>query len=189
MGNPVSPGMQDGAGILSIKKIGRDLVEKIGMGIYSQGTLLPSQARLMEEYQVSLSTIRKTLKVLQSLGFIETINGRGSLVLSHEKWHIHQRSRHPNHRQDTIMFLCGLQLITFLIRPAAALVFDQYDMSLEQELQERLAHSPKSCREGMDGLACFPRVPLYPLKVILGEVTDILNWGYFYSLTPDPVQV
>ena len=162
------------------KKIGRDLVEKIGMGIYSQGTLLPSQARLMEEYQVSLSTIRKTLKVLQSLGFIETINGRGSLVLSHEKWHIHQRSRHPNHRQDTIMFLCGLQLITFLIRPAAALVFDQYDMSLKQELQERLAHSPKSClKEWMDCL--LPRVPLYPLKIILGEVTDILNWGYFYS--------
>ncbi|BFL47560.1 GntR family transcriptional regulator [Lactonifactor longoviformis] len=162
------------------KKIGRDLVEKIGTGIYSPGTLLPSQSSLGKEYQVSLSTIRKALKVLQSLGFIETINGRGSVVLSHEKWRIHQRSRHPNHRQDTFMFLCGLQLITFLIRPAAALVFDRQDTALEQELQDRFARSPKSClKEWMDCL--LPRVPLYPLKVILGEVTDILNWGYFYS--------
>ena len=54
------------------RKISRDLMEKIILGIYSVESWLPSEAKLAKEYGVSVSTIRQALRLLSLLGFIQT---------------------------------------------------------------------------------------------------------------------
>lgn len=56
------------------------IVESISLGMYQKGEKLPSENSLCEQYGVSRITMRKALKELVSMGFIETRQGRGSVV-------------------------------------------------------------------------------------------------------------
>lgn len=63
------------------EQILHSLKGKILSGVYKKGELLPSEKELIEEYSVSRITVRKTLAILAEMGFVETIQGRGSVVL------------------------------------------------------------------------------------------------------------
>lgn len=56
------------------------LKEQILEEKYLVGDFLPSENDLKEHYQVSRDTIRKSLKLLQEEGFIETVQGMGSQI-------------------------------------------------------------------------------------------------------------
>ena len=56
------------------------LKEQILEEKYLVGNFLPSENDLKEHYQVSRDTIRKSLKLLQEEGFIETVQGMGSQI-------------------------------------------------------------------------------------------------------------
>ena len=96
----------------------------------------------MKEYGVSLSTIRRALRVLQELGFIETCNGRGSIALSHKNWRIQSTTHNPEYQEGTFVYL-RITGWTPSSRPAAALTYDHLDSAALQELQDHLLHSPR----------------------------------------------
>lgn len=58
-----------------------DLAAKIRKGVYKEGTWLPSEPMLMEDYQAGKDTVRKALALLQQEGYIQKEHGKGSLVL------------------------------------------------------------------------------------------------------------
>lgn len=58
-----------------------DLRDKIIAGVYPYQTYIPSEHRLVEEYQCSHNTLRKALSVLMLHGFVQPIRGKGVLVL------------------------------------------------------------------------------------------------------------
>ncbi|MEU3600613.1 GntR family transcriptional regulator, partial [Streptomyces sp. NPDC006798] len=49
-------------------------------GEYPPGSPLPSEAQLIEEYQVSRPTVRNAVAALRSEGLIEVRHGKGSFV-------------------------------------------------------------------------------------------------------------
>lgn len=53
--------------------------------IYEAGTYLPSENTLRQTYHVSRDTIRKALALLMANGYIQKIQGKGSLVLKREQ--------------------------------------------------------------------------------------------------------
>lgn len=57
------------------------LLDKIQNKHILPGQLLPSESALMSEFEASRDTIRKTLTLLQTQGYIQKINGKGSVVL------------------------------------------------------------------------------------------------------------
>lgn len=59
----------------------KQIVESISLGIYQEGDKLPSENNLCELYGVSRITMRKALKQLVNMGFIETRQGCGSTVI------------------------------------------------------------------------------------------------------------
>lgn len=61
--------------------IASDLAKKIKYKIYEPGSFLPSENQLTDLYGTSRETIRKVLKMMQELGLIQKIRGKGSLVL------------------------------------------------------------------------------------------------------------
>lgn len=64
----------------------RDLVRKITHHIYPAKSYLPSENELTELYGASRETVRKALANLLENGFIHKIKGKGSLVLSFDRY-------------------------------------------------------------------------------------------------------
>jgi GntR family trehalose operon transcriptional repressor len=58
-----------------------DLAEKIQHGQIKENELLPSENELAEKYEASRETIRKALKLLSEHGYIQKMQGKGSVVL------------------------------------------------------------------------------------------------------------
>lgn len=63
------------------QEIFANLKVKILTGQYPANELLPTELELRKEYGVSRDTIRKALSLLTDGGLIQTIQGRGSLVI------------------------------------------------------------------------------------------------------------
>lgn len=66
-------------------RIYEDIAERIRNGEIEAGTLLQSELELSERYQTSRETIRKALKMLYEEGYIQKIQGKGSIVLDIRK--------------------------------------------------------------------------------------------------------
>ncbi|MDQ0173008.1 trehalose operon repressor [Paenibacillus tundrae] len=66
-------------------RIYEDIAADIRTGKIEAGTLLPSELDLSEQYQTSRETIRKALKMLYEEGYIQKIQGKGSIVLDIRK--------------------------------------------------------------------------------------------------------
>ncbi|MGM9975175.1 MAG: trehalose operon repressor [Clostridiaceae bacterium] len=62
-----------------------DILAKIEEGTYKRNDKLPSEKELMDTYEVSRDTIRKSLKLLEEEGIIHKIKGKGSLILDINK--------------------------------------------------------------------------------------------------------
>lgn len=63
-----------------------DLLNDIQTKKYQSGELLPSNQQLVMRYQVSRETVRKAMQLLADEGYIQTIRGKGSLVLSKKRF-------------------------------------------------------------------------------------------------------
>ena len=59
-----------------------NIKKKIENGEYGEGSKLPSEKMLSEEYSVGRSSVREALKMLQAENLIEIVKGKGSFVLS-----------------------------------------------------------------------------------------------------------
>ncbi|MEO2203701.1 trehalose operon repressor [Paenibacillus pabuli] len=66
-------------------RIYEDIAAHIRTGEIKAGSLLPSELDLSESYQTSRETIRKALKMLYEEGYIQKIQGKGSIVLDIRK--------------------------------------------------------------------------------------------------------
>ena len=62
-----------------------DLISQIEQGIYPPNDMLPSEKKLIETYQVSRDTIRKSLALLEQNGYIQKSKGKGSFILDTKK--------------------------------------------------------------------------------------------------------
>ena len=62
------------------------IVNKIESKEYQSNDKLPSEKELMEEYNVSRDTVRKSLNMLEQNGYIQKTKGKGSFVLDINKF-------------------------------------------------------------------------------------------------------
>lgn len=67
------------------QKIRDDLKQKIQLGDYTEGDLLPSENELCNTYSITRTTARKALDELLKEGFIERRHGKGSVVRERRK--------------------------------------------------------------------------------------------------------
>lgn len=58
------------------------VIRKIGSGEYAAGSYLASQPEMAEEWGVSVSTVRRALRILQSLGLVHSYQGKGTQILA-----------------------------------------------------------------------------------------------------------
>ena len=66
--------------------IDKEWKEKIESGQIAEGERLPTESSLMESYQVSRDTVRKSLNLLEQNGYIQRGRGRASLVMPKQRY-------------------------------------------------------------------------------------------------------
>ena len=102
-------------------QIARDLIDRIGLGIYKNGSFLPPEAVLAQEYGVSTATIRRSISMLNRLGFCHTYNVKGTQVTLFNDQATFQSMKNRIHKKDTLLYLSGLQFMALASAPAALL--------------------------------------------------------------------
>ncbi|WNI31373.1 GntR family transcriptional regulator [Streptomyces sp. ITFR-6] len=60
------------------------LAARITSGEYEPGRMLPSEARLIAEFEVSRPTVRAAIGHLRAMGLVESQHGRGTFVRKHD---------------------------------------------------------------------------------------------------------
>ena len=160
-------------------QIARSLVHQIGSGFYREGSFLPPEAVLAQEYHVCVTTIRSAMAMLNQLGLGRTLNAKGTQVVRPDSGTLQQCLKNRTYRRDTLVYLSGLQLMVLAIGPAALLAFDEIGEDAREKIR-RLLQTP-----GCDLLhplfqCVMDCLPLSPLKNILSEGSRVLHWGYYF---------
>ncbi|MBC3515214.1 GntR family transcriptional regulator [Neobittarella massiliensis] len=161
-------------------QITRDLIDKIGMGIYREGEFLPSEAALAKQYGVCISTVRKAMAMLGELGFGQTFNAKGTQVLLQKDDEVLQCMKNKTYRRDTLLYLSGLQFMAIAIKPAAMLALPHLDRQVVLDLQKQ-CRSQNAIPLEKIFFCITDHLPLAPFRTILLEVNKLLHWGYYFS--------
>ena len=157
-------------------QIARDLVEKIGIGVYAPGEYLPSETALARHYQASVDTVRKALRYLNNIGFAQTQNGIGTHAVRPDRY----AYRDYSNKTGILLYLSGIQLMALLIRPAALFVFDLLDCKEQKKLEQSFS-KPDAIPLAEIVDCIIENMSLYPYKVILSETNKLLNWGFYFT--------
>ena len=164
-------------------KIVDDLNLKIGLGEYSVGMFLPYEKQLANQYEVSISTVRKALSELEQRGFVKPLNGKGTIVIKPDDTKLHQLALNSGYVEKALRYLHALQLMIFIIRPAALAAAARFTREELDELADRFT-SPGSVHLADILEAILKHTTLEPLYVILSETNHLLEWGHHFAYYP-----
>lgn len=113
------------------------LCERINSGEFPEGSKLPSEQKLCEEYAVGRSSVREALRILQAKNAIIIERGKGSFVLSADKkkqlseeWYKSKTEQ----LEDMIDLRMALECMA--VRKAVKVITDEEIQKLE-EINER----------------------------------------------------
>lgn len=67
------------------KQIYEDLKQKIEGGVYPPETSLPTEFELIDIYHCSRNTVRRAISDLADLGYVQSIHGKGVIVIDDKK--------------------------------------------------------------------------------------------------------
>ncbi|MFQ7550421.1 MAG: GntR family transcriptional regulator [Blautia marasmi] len=150
-------------------QITRDIIDKIGIGIYKDREFLPSEEALSRQYQVSIATVRRALSNLNRLGFCKTYNVKGTQVTLFNDRAIYSCMMDKTYKNDTLLYLSSLQFMALAAPAAVALTFDLITEEDLRSLEERF-REPYAIPLDLIMDCITARMPLYPFRIILKEV-------------------
>lgn len=121
--------------------IALDLISKFQRDVYPNGTWLPNTDELADLYHVSAVTIRRTIGLLNQMGFTKTFNGIGTQVVQTENSAVVQQLNSMNLDGSLRAYLEALQLLAMTCEPVIAHCFSQIPASARQRVQTALETS------------------------------------------------
>lgn len=151
-----------------------DIMGLISAGRYQRGDQLPKHSELQEMYGVSVDTTMKAIQILQELGVVRTVRGRGIFV-EMDRDEI-QKIQMPPHlvALHVRRYLDTLELLTLTIEGAAACAASHAD---RQALQAAQAEADRLWNEDY----LYGRTPAVLLDFITEHI-GIEAFGTIYEL-------
>lgn len=154
----------------------------IYLGEYRETEYLPSYEKMAEKYNVSLSTIRRTVRILNQSGAAESVNGVGTRVFS-----IGQRCNMPDFtipavRRNLAFFVQSYEIIIYSCERAAVATLLALTEKERGRLKEQLKKNVDEKRCGMTPwhlLLCISQSnPLNGIREIYSKIFGLFLWGY-----------
>lgn len=162
--------------------IARELIYRIYCETYPVGSFLPSPKMLSQEFSAATITIRRAIGLLNKLGVTESINGKGTKVLSVDEGKGKIRWSDPSVRKSLMTYFYALHIFSISCRSVANVLFPQISKERLAFLRKQiLAAKESGYTEAVSGI-CFSILlensHLFALREIYLRLEDILLWGY-----------
>ena len=152
--------------------IALDLISKFQRGVYLNGTWLPNVDKLADAYHVSAITIRRTIGLLNQMGFTRTFNGIGTQVIRTEHSAVVQQLKSMNLDSSFRAYLEALQLLAMTCESVIAHCFSQIPMAARQTVQTALETSAMGAAQAAAATigACLQAVVQYSSLAAIREI-------------------
>ena len=159
-----------------------DLLISINNGVYPADTLLPSLNKLSQEKQVSVSTVRRALSLLNGVGATKSAKRIGTRVLPSHEIVKNCDFKNPAVRKRLLDMAQSLQFLTLSCRDVAEGTIQALTEDGLQTCRKRLAALKNSQQYELIGYAtlellkCF--APYKAIRTVYKELLQLLFWGY-----------
>lgn len=162
------------------------LLHEMCMGEYSEAEYLPSYEKMSVKYNVSVSTMRRTVYVLHHLGAVQPVNGKGTRICR-----IREGDGMPDLsiapiRRNMAFFFQAFEIIMYSCEEALHITFSAISPDEKKQLKEQLRKylALGCCEISLWRLLLTVAVgsPLQGIREIYGNIYGLFLWGY--SLKP-----
>lgn len=159
------------------------MIREIMHGCYPAGSYLPSLTEMAQKYGAGLSTIRRTLHILDCLGFVRSYHGKGTKVCM-ELGRLDCSGKEI--QEGMRLYRECLQLLALTIRAVS-----QYTLeSVEDTKRIDLAGKFAALKNGRRSFLCFEvylhfiyrEIPSNMIRECYGRMTELLAWGYPFAV-------
>lgn len=159
------------------------IIREILRGSYPVGTYLPSLPGMAEQYQVSLSTVRRTLEVLSALGVTRTYMGIGTKVcLEPVDIDILNGSEI---RENLRLHGEGMQILALTVRGVTLFTLESAAKEKREQLLQQMIklHGRTSSILYIDVLLSFiaAECPSAIIRECYDKLRELAAWGYIFS--------
>lgn len=159
------------------------IMREIMCGRYPQGGYLPTLSQMKEQFGVSLTTVRRTLSLLEELGITKSYQGKGTMVCiepANIDW-----SR-ACIKKGFILYMESLQLLSLTIYGISLCTLESVPGEKRDTLKEKL----RALRKNRRSCNCFEvylifimeECPLAMVRECYGKLRELLAWGYPFTV-------
>ena len=159
-----------------------ELLTDISRGTYPPGSFLPPARRLAAEKGVSLSTVRRTVSLLNGIGAVKSFRTRGMQVLPPEQSTEHSDLAQPDIQRRLLDVAASLQIYALSSRAVSELTLASLDDDALHLWKDRLLDLQNRQRlelltyVSMDLLS--NSAPCQTVRTIYSELLRLLFWGH-----------
>lgn len=159
-----------------------DLMISINRKKYAPGVFLPSLENLAKEKNVSVSTVRRTLSLLNSIGITKTINGKGTKILSDNELADNCDLTGSAIRRRLLEYAQCFQILALSCRNVSKITIDSLDDTSRMQFKEQLLLWKRLKRYDLSAYTILEFItrlaPFKTLRKVYTELFQQLIWGY-----------
>lgn len=159
------------------------IIRQIAAGIYPPGSYLPPLLKMSNELDVSLSTLRRTLSILSSLGVTRSFHGKGTLVCMDVEDIEFSRTEI---KEGLRYYWESLQFLSLTAGPVSLFTLETITEEDRTNLTAQFIQmcEQNRCHRCFDIILNFieERCPLAMARECYGKLQEFLAWGYPFTL-------
>lgn len=159
------------------------IIREIMAGRYPIGGYLPTLVQMEEQFGVSLTTVRRTLNLLEELGITKSYQGKGTMVCMKPASVDLSRT---DIRNGFILYIESLQLLSLTIYGVSQCTLESAPKEKRDELKDKL-HELRRYKKSCNCFEVFLRFiteecPLAMIRECYGNLRELLAWGYPFTV-------
>lgn len=160
------------------------VIHDVYLGDFRNMEFLPSYAKMAQMYDVSVSTIRRTIALLNQLGATQSINGKGTrvLMLKNAEPDTEQDLTPPAIRQNISYYIQSFELLAESCEGVMRIALQAFSDEEKKELVNLLEGYLHTEHYYISPQSIFAFVaehsPLQVIQEIYGKLYGLNMWGY-----------
>ena len=159
------------------------IIREIMYGKYPVESRLPSLPQMEKQYGVSLTTLRRTLSLLEEMGVTRSFQGKGTMVLMEP---VSVDLSKPEIRDGMRFYRESLQLLSMTVSGVSRFTLEEASKERRRVLEEEL----KQIRQAGRSHYCFnvflhfvvQECPSALVRECYSRLEELLAWGYPFTL-------